>query len=120
MKHFKVLKGRLAVFHAKCQEKTGSGLLYRAHSEDFTLAGPQWVWVYSAGDSCLHKFKRGDKVLIEDGLVMTDSLPNVWEDCRDLPEFKDLAEREKQFGLSIQCKVMFEGAVLAIDDRAQP
>jgi hypothetical protein len=118
MKHFKVIKGRLAVFHAKYQEKTGSGLLYRAHIEDYTLSGTQWVWVYRAGPDCRYKFNAGDKVLIEDGLVLTDSAPNNWQECRDLPEFKDLREMEEKLGLSIQCKIMFEGACLAIDDKA--
>jgi hypothetical protein len=116
MKHFNVIKGRLAVFHAKYQERTGSGLLFRAHIEDYTIAGTQWVYVYRSGPDCVHKFKPGDKILIEDGLVLTDSAPNNWEYCRDLPEFKELRELEEKMGLTIQCKIMFEGAVLAIDE----
>lgn len=47
---------------------------------------------------------------------MTDSLPNVWELCRQLPEFKQLADEEARLGLTIHCKIMFEGAALAIEN----
>jgi len=47
---------------------------------------------------------------------MTDTLPNIWDLCREEPAFAHLAAEEKRLGLTIQCKIMFEGAVLAIDD----
>lgn len=118
MKHFKVIKGRLAVFHVKYKDKTDSGLLYRHKSEDFTLSGAQWVYVYRSGPNCRHDYKPGDKILIEDGCVLVDELPNTWDLCRELPEFKELADAETKLGLTIRCKIMFEGAVLAIDDKS--
>ena len=116
MKNFSVIKGRLAVFHIKYQAKHHGSILYRHRQDDFTLSGAQWVWVYRAGPKCKYPFKPGDKILVEDGLVMTDSLPNTWELCRELPEFKELKELEEKLEATIQCKIMFETAALAIDD----
>lgn len=116
MSHFFPTLARIAVFHIRLQEKTGSGLLYRPHSEDFTLDGTQWVWVYSTGPLCTLGLKRGDKVLLQDGLALDDAVPDQWEVSKDLPEFKELKEMQERLGLSIQTKITWESRLLAIDE----
>ena len=116
MRDFYPTLGRVIVFHAKYREKTGSGLLYRPHSEDFTLDGAQWVWVYKSGPACELKLPAGSKVMIQDGMSLSEEVPDAWEFCRDREEFKSLREMEGNLGLTIQTRITWENRFLAVDE----
>lgn len=116
MRDFYPTLGRVIVFHAKYREKTGSGLLYRPRSEDFTLDGAQWVWVYRCGPQCELNLPPGSKVMIQDGMSLSEEVPDAWEFCRDRPEFKSLREMEENLGLTIQTRITWENRFLAVDE----
>lgn len=116
MKHFRPTSARIAVFHARHREKTASGLIYRPKSSDETLWGGQNVWVYRCGPDCKTKFAPGTHLILPDGSALIDDAPNTWDLVKDEPEFSKLRALVDQQGMQIQTKLIFEGAILAIDE----
>lgn len=97
------------------KRKLGKSNLYSGNTVKDTLFGPQWVYVLSASDDCHYDWKAGQKVLLDDGLVLYETDLKLYDKVIDNPLFAALHEDVKQFDADVVTKAVTEGAILAAD-----
>lgn len=105
---------RILVLHPINRRRFVTGL-YKGFSHWGNISGPQWVYIVSLGPDVKTELKKGDKVLLEDGLVLFDGDIPLWDELRDDDTFAALRKEQEQTDCDVIGKLVLENALLAVD-----
>jgi len=95
----------------------GSTLLYKPNANFGSLYGVQTHWVLDAGPSTSYEYKKGCKVMTQDGACFVETTDlKLWEDHKNDPEFEELRLLQEETKCQIETKLMYENRIIMAED----
>lgn len=114
MQKIRPLGSRIIVFHPVNHRKMSNGL-YAGWAWRGNVHGAQWVYVVATGPECELGLSPGDKVLLEDSLVLDGEGLDLWEGYKGNQEFSELAAHQAKTDCDVETRPVLERCLLAID-----
>ena len=114
MQKIRPLGSRLIVFHAQNHRRMENGL-YAGWAWRGNIHGAQWVYVLAVGPECKLGLKPGDKVLLEDSMVLDPEGMDFWDGYKENPLFSELAAHQAKTDCDVETRPVLERCLIAID-----
>jgi hypothetical protein len=108
---------RLVVFQVEERSRLKSGI-YVGNPRRGSLSRTEDVWILAIGPDVVEPLKVGDHCFLHDGFELDPTNLDLWPLHCERPEFQSLRDFVAECEGTVVTKLVAEGSLLAVEDRA--